>query len=147
MLTADCNLAISSTLTMLQHRYPLKVADQKATRAQQHLVISIFCDSQTAINKLAKMNNSAGQALKIQIYQKVGQLTQQGHRVSVYWIPGHSGLEGNERADKAAKEAAMGDRIRTAKWKSLTHIKWRITDEKKAQIYTWYEQKIKEREW
>ncbi len=40
----------------------------------------------------------------------------------------------------------MGDRIRIAKWTSLTHIKRRITDEKKTQICTWYEQKIKDRE-
>ena len=44
------------------------MAGQKATRAQQHLVVSIFYDSQTVINKLAKMDSSAGQALKIQIY-------------------------------------------------------------------------------
>ena len=55
------------------------------------------------------MDNSVGGALKIQIYQKASQLTQQGRRVSVYWIPGHSGLEGKKRADKAAKEAAKGD--------------------------------------
>ena len=89
----------------------LKVAGQKAIRTQQHLAVSIFCDSQTIINKLAKMDSSAGQALKIQIYQKADQLTQQGHSISVYWVPGHSGLEGNERADKAAKEATTGERI------------------------------------
>lgn len=110
------------------------MAGQKSSRAQQHLVASIFCDSQTAINKHAKMDSIAGQALKIQIYQKADQLIKQGHSISVCWVPGHNGLEGNERADKAAKEAATGERIRTAKWTSLTHIKLRITDEKKAQI-------------
>ena len=80
------------------------------------------------------------------IYQKAKKLVQQGHDISVRWVPGHSGVEGNERADKAAKEAAIGERVRTAKWTSLTHIKQQITEEKKLQISIWHEQKTKERE-
>ncbi len=49
-------------------------------------------------------------------------------------------------ADKAGKEAALGRRVRTAKWTSLTHIKWQITDEKKSQISIWHGQKTIERE-
>ena len=52
----------------------------------------------------------------------------------------------NERADKAAKEVARNERIRTAKWTSLTHIKRQIKEEKKLQISVWHEQKAKERE-
>ena len=48
------------------------------------------------------------------IHQKARKLVQQGHEISVTWVPGHSGVEGNERADKVAKETAIGDRVRTA---------------------------------
>ena len=82
----------------------------------------------------------------MQIYQKAKKLVQQGHSIFVRWVPGHSGIEGNEKADKAAKEAAMRERVRTARWTSLTHIKRQIKEEKKLQISVWHEQKAKERE-
>ena len=123
-----------------------KIAEQKAQDIRQPWVISIFCDSKTVINHLKECDSAAGQALKMQIYQKAKKLIQQGHEISVRWVPGHSGIEGNERADKAAKEAAIGERVRTAKWSSLTHIKRQIIEEKKLQISMWHEQKKKERE-
>lgn len=52
----------------------VKVAERKCSRAKQSLIINIFCDSQTAINKLRVLDSKAGQALKAQIYQKVEQL-------------------------------------------------------------------------
>ena len=92
------------------------------------------------------MDYKAGQALKAQIYQKVEQLIQQGHEISVRWVPGHSKVEGNEMADKAAREAAGGERIQTARWTSLTHLRRQLTEEKSSQLRAWYEQKTKERE-
>ena len=123
----------------------LKVAEQKAVTAHP-LVIDIFCNSQTAINKLKSTGDRKYQALKTQIYHKTKLLIQQGHKVSVYWVPSHSGLEGNEKTDAAAKKAAMERRTQTAKWSNLSHIKWQHTKEKKEQLYRWYEQKKKERE-
>ena len=82
----------------------------------------------------------------MQIYQKAKKLVQQGHSIFVICVPGHSGIEGNERADKAAKEAARREKVQTAKWTSLTHVKRQIKEEKKLQISVWHEQKAKERE-
>ncbi len=124
----------------------VKIAERKCSRVQQPLTVSIFCDSQTAINRLKIMDSKAGQALKVQIYQKVEQLTRQRHEISLCWVPSHCNIEGNEKADLAAKEAAGEERIRTAKWTSLTHIKRRITEEKTAQLAAWHDQKTKERE-
>ncbi len=93
----------------------VKVAEQRCLKGPQLSVISIFCDSQHAINKLKFMDCKVGQALKAQIYQKVEQLIQQGHEISVYWVPSHSKIEGNKRADKAAREATRRERIQTAR--------------------------------
>ena len=71
---------------------------------------------------------------------------ERGQSVFIRWVPGHIAVEGNERADKAAKEAALGRRVRTAKWTSLTHVKRQITDEKKSQISIWHREKTMERE-
>ena len=89
----------------------VKIAEPRCLKAQQPLVISIFCDSQHAINRLRALDCKAGQALKAQIYQKVEQLIQQRHGISVCWVPIHCKVEGNERAERAAKEAAGGERI------------------------------------
>ncbi len=107
-----------------------KVAEKIIRQVQESWVINIFCDSQSIINNLRECNVGAGQALKLQIYQKAQELVERGHSILIRWIPGHSGVEGKERADKAAKEAALGRRVRKAKWTSLTHVRRQITDEK-----------------
>ena len=90
------------------------------------------------------MDNKAGQALKVQIYQKVEQMGRQRHEISLCWVPSHCSIEGNEKADLAAKEAAGEEKIRTAEWTSLAHIKRRITEEKTAQLTAWHNQRLKE---
>lgn len=57
------------------------------------------------------MDCKAGQMLNAQIYRKVKQLIGQRHEILVRWVPSHCNVEGNEKADKAAKEAAEGERI------------------------------------
>ena len=124
----------------------IKVAEQESKEVLHSLVISIFCDSQTAINNLREDRGSGGQAIKRQIYQKTERLVQQqGHDISIKWIPGHNKIEGNERADRAAREAA-GEKVRTARRTSLAHVKRQIAEEKKLQICTWYQEKARERE-
>lgn len=51
----------------------------------------------------------------MQIYEKPRRLIDQGHSIFIRWVPGHSEVEGNERADEAAKEAARSERVQTAK--------------------------------
>lgn len=72
----------------------------------------------------------------MQAYQKGQELVERGHRILIRCIPSHSGVGGNEKADKAVKEAALVRRVRTAKWTRLTHVRRQITEEKHFQIRT-----------
>lgn len=71
--------------------------------------LAIFSDSQAALDLLAK-------PMKPKTLQYLSRFVLKSHRtiperytLRLYWTPGHEGIELNERADKAAKEAAEGD--------------------------------------
>lgn len=108
--------------------------------------ISIFSDSQAAIKELQDSKRNAGQALRIQIYRRVNQLQARGGKVTVRWIPSHSGIEGNEQADKAAKDAAANGRSQSAQWSSLAHVNRKIKEAKKLEICSWHQARNEERE-
>ena len=54
---------------------------------------------------------------KIKNPNRARHLQTRGGKVIVRWIPSHCAMEGNERADKAAKEAATDGKIQTARSK------------------------------
>ena len=62
-------------------------------------------------------------------------LTQAGHLVDFWWVPGHQGIDGNELADVAAKEAAH-DPVTTREL-SWTGLRPTLTS-----LRHWYQQRI-----
>jgi RNase H len=68
--------------------------------------ITILLDSQAAIARLRHTQAGPGQALATQIHRASQDLLDQGRKPIIQWVPGHTGIEGNERADQAAKQAA-----------------------------------------
>ena len=65
--------------------------------------ISIFSDSQAALKALEATKSTSRTILHC---KKLLNILGDGNKVSLIWIPGHVGLEGNERADSLAKIGA-----------------------------------------
>jgi len=82
----------------------LKIAEENP----QYTKCEIFTDSQTSIKALLKPGKQSGQAIICSILDKIDELQTQRSEMNITltWIPGHMDIEGNERADKAAKEAS-----------------------------------------
>ena len=70
--------------------------------------IRIFSDSQTAVGILTLnwASNHYQDVIK-KIKQGMSILESRGWRIDIVWTPGHSDVEGNDVADRLAKEAAM----------------------------------------
>ena len=69
----------------------------------------IYADSQPAIRAIGKPKKQSGQEFLCATLDSLDAL-QDKHpmlRIELKWIPSHTGIEGNERADNAAKEAAL----------------------------------------
>jgi ribonuclease HI len=89
----------------------IRMALEIAIEAEKERGI-IFSDSQTALNAIRNPGNSSGQYIIRQIVQHLTDLHLAGKRMDLHWIPAHRNIEGNEAADKAAKEATGWRRIR-----------------------------------
>lgn len=72
--------------------------------SSNHPKILICSDSISALQSIANINKTGPTLNKIDNYIEI--LSNQKKKINFLWTPGHSGIPGNEAADKAAKEAA-----------------------------------------
>jgi ribonuclease HI len=93
----------------------------KIAQGLDHSQTIIFSDSQGALKAIWNPGRPSGQYILTQIVERLDQLQQSGKRVGLHWIPAHQGIEGNEKADTAAKEATGWRRVRSknGKWKEV----------------------------
>lgn len=80
------------------------------------------------------------------IYEKAEKLGNNGHNVAIRWIPGHSGLIGNEKADQAARNKAERGGRQVERWSSLAYIRKNITEARFQELAKWHEVKTQERD-
>jgi ribonuclease HI len=69
----------------------------------------IFSDSQPARKLLARPKRQSGQAIIERILDEIDTLylNTPSYAMQFKWVPGHVGIEGMEKADQAAKKAAI----------------------------------------
>jgi hypothetical protein len=65
--------------------------------------IHILCDNQATITRLASLDCGPGQEIAALIRNTVLALWPHVVQVTVHWVPGHTGIPRNEKADKLAK--------------------------------------------
>ncbi|EED13568.1 hypothetical protein TSTA_098250 [Talaromyces stipitatus ATCC 10500] len=90
--------------------------------------IWVFLDAQNAIDRLKSTRPGPGQALVLRAHRAAEKLASRGQPVTIQWVPGHSGVEGNEQADQAAKRAASKHTAHGFEHLFLAYIKRRHRD-------------------
>ncbi|XP_077492128.1 uncharacterized protein LOC144103186 [Amblyomma americanum] len=65
--------------------------------------VAVLCDSRSALQLLTRPHDAV--ATTSQLRARLHALEDAGHRITLHWVPGHSGIEGNYLADAAAKSA------------------------------------------
>lgn len=72
-------------------------------RQIQHAMV--FTDNQAALRAIQNPSRQSGQYILETVLAAIDRAHTSKLTISFRWIPSHSGVEGNERADQAAKEA------------------------------------------
>ena len=76
--------------------------------------VAVISDSQATIRRTEHLEPGSGQPLARPINRKARALRDVGIETEIHWVPGHTGIPGNEEADLQANLAREGRRAGTA---------------------------------
>lgn len=73
---------------------------------------AVVCsDSMSSLTSILSGRSSSRQDLLEEIHQIIYKITQQKTFLQFFWVPAHRGIQGNEAADKLAKEATGAEHV------------------------------------
>jgi len=93
----------------------LEVAAKRRTGPK---AVTVFTDSQAAMARIASEEPGPAQQYARQARKWIAKLRERDRnvRIEIRWCPAHSGVTGNEEADKWAKQAAEEPDARGVEW-------------------------------
>jgi ribonuclease HI len=119
----------------------LDVAIEKRQTLQKHGVktVAVFSDSQGAIRRAPHLVPGPGQRLARRINTRVRSLLFHGIATEIHWDPGHSGIPGNEDADRQANMARnpSGSTVIERPYMSASNRARRISEGRSAAKAKW----------
>ena len=93
----------------------IKMATDMARKANSiYREYNIYADSMAAITATTKPARESGQHTIMEAISSIEALQRENPnaKITITWVPGHRGIEGNEIADQEAKRGATDNEIR-----------------------------------
>jgi ribonuclease HI len=116
----------------------LEIAAGRQARNPRIKRLVVLSDSQAALKRAATDRLGPGQAIALDIRAQAQALMDNGVEVTLQWVPSHIGIDGNEKADEAAKEAAKNPSVPEAeRYSSFSYISRKIRAQKQSETMDW----------
>jgi ribonuclease HI len=103
----------------------------ESVKKEENRNIVIGVDSQAAINRMRHRGTGPAQSSAISFGDTARELTKKGCKITIVWTPSHIGIPGNEKADRAAENAAKQEAKKGPGWMSIANIRRKVNEAKK----------------